>query len=320
MLKLTNINKSFGEKQVLKNINLQIENGEVFGLVGENGAGKTTLFNIISQVLAPTSGQIEIEGEQIKSLNQLKGKVGYILDIPALHDFLTAREYLEFLAAPQNLTKDELTQKINVLLRKVNLQDAANQRIKGFSRGMRQRLGIAAGLVSNPKIVLMDEPSSALDPIGRSEVLKIIEELASEGRTIVLSTHILTDVEKVCTRVGLLVHGEIVITGTVRELLKAYQKNKYVIDCEPANASSIIDELSECSFIKNARACKEGVLVEFASGAEKETQTAIKKLKTAYDGFSLARSSIEEIFFEASKNKNANAIDVSATTTEEEGE
>ncbi len=320
MLKLININKSFGNKQVLKNINLQIENGEVFGLVGENGAGKTTLFNIISQVLAATSGQVEIEGEVIKSLNQLKGKVGYILDIPALHDFLTAREYLEFLAAPQKLSKNELTQKINLLLRKVNLQDAADQRIKGFSRGMRQRLGIAAGLVSDPKIVLMDEPSSALDPIGRSEVLKIIEELASEGKTILLSTHILTDVERVCTRVGLLVKGEIVITGTVRELLKAYQKNKYIIDCEPDNAGAIINELSEYKFIDSASICKDGVMVEFKAGAIKDMQNAIKKLKTNYDGFNLARSSIEEIFFEASKSKSQESIAEPETLNTKEGE
>ncbi len=303
MLKLNNINKSFQEKQVLKNINLEINAGEVFGLVGENGAGKTTLLNIISQVLMPTSGTVELDGEVIKNLNQLKGKVGYILDIPALHDFLTAREYLEFLAAPQKLKKEELRLLTNTLLRKVDLEEAADKRIKGFSRGMRQRLGIAAGLVSDPEIVLLDEPSSALDPKGRAEVLSIIEELSEEGKTIILSTHILTDIEKVCTKVGLIVNGEIQITGTVRELLKAYQKNVYFIECEDENVGDLIRELSKLDICEKAYKVKDGVNLNFVNGKNQETLKAIKNLKTPYSGFSLKKSSIEEIFLLAGNKK-----------------
>ncbi len=303
MLKLNNINKTFGEKRVLKNINLEINQGEVFGLVGENGAGKTTLLNIISQVLVPTSGTVELDGKVIKSLNELKGKVGYILDIPALHDFLTAREYLEFLASPQKLKKEELTTITNTLLRRVGLGDDADKRIKGFSRGMRQRLGIAAGLVSNPEIVLMDEPSSALDPKGRADVLGIINELAEEGKTIILSTHILTDIEKICTRVGLLVNGEIDITGTVRDVLNAYQDNIYFIDCEKEDADDLISEISKFDFCEKAYKVKNGVNVNFKDGTKAQTLSQIKKLKTPYNGFNLKRSSIEEIFLKASSKK-----------------
>jgi len=303
MLKLNGISKTFGTKQVLNNINLEINQGEVFGLVGENGAGKTTLLNIISQVLAPTKGTVEIDGKVIKSLNDLKGKIGYIIDIPALHNFLTAREYLEFLASPQKLSKEELKQLTNILLRKVNLEDSADKYIKGFSRGMRQRLGIAGGLVSNPEIVLMDEPSSALDPKGRADVLKIISDLAEEGKTVILSTHILGDIEKVCSRVGLIVGGEMDITGSVKDLLKAYQDNVYIIDCDKENIKSLVDEISKLSSVTNVEVQKDGfVAVNFNN--QKEILNAIKKLKTPYNGFYLKKSSIEEIFLKANVKRN----------------
>jgi len=232
MLEIKDIKKSYGERNVLNGINLNIKKGEVVGLIGANGSGKTTLFNIISQVLASDGGEVLLDGKKITNINDLSHKLGYIIDIPAMFEYLTAKEYLEFLYSPSNKSKNEKILKIDEVLKKVGLEDVGNKKIKAFSRGMKQKMGIAAGLIFEPEIILMDEPSSALDPIGRREVLSIIDSLKEQGKTIILSTHILNDIERVCTRVGLLVDGEIVMQGTIVDILKEFSENKVLVVAE----------------------------------------------------------------------------------------
>ena len=193
MIKTSDLVKSFEGHTVLKGVNLDIEAGEIYGLIGKNGAGKTTLFKIIAGLLEYDSGNLVIESED--------NKVGYLPDLPAFYDYLTAKEYIDYLLMSKNSARrDELLELVNL---------NSNVRIGKMSRGMRQRLGIAAALVSDPDIILLDEPTSALDPGGRSDVHNILLRLKDKGKTVVLSTHILNDMEKICDRVGFLADGVI---------------------------------------------------------------------------------------------------------------
>ena len=194
MIKVNNIKKSFTHHNVLKGVNLEIEEGSIYGLIGKNGAGKTTLMNILTGLLEADSGTF--------SFGTNEKKVGYLPDLPAFYDYLNTDEYLDFLLMHKNPVRR------NELLKLVNLP--AGAKIKTLSRGMRQRLGIASVLVNDPDVILLDEPTSALDPAGRNDVKNILLELKEKGKTIILSTHILADMDSICDRAGFLSDGIIV--------------------------------------------------------------------------------------------------------------
>lgn len=220
MIQLQNITKSFGENKVLKDITLTINKGEIFGLIGKNGAGKTTLLSIIAGLSNATQGFCYINGRLIDKSTQ-SCKVGYLPDVPAFFDFLSVSEFLDFLYK-KNV---DYKQKRDELLKLVGLEGKTI--IKTMSRGMRQRLGMAATLVNDPDVILLDEPSSALDPMGRYELSEILLHLKNQRKTIILSTHILTDMENVCDRVGFL-HDGIIIKTVSPKSIDSLQKVKIV--------------------------------------------------------------------------------------------
>ena len=200
MIEVRNIKKSYDDNLVLTDVNLSLKSGSIFGLIGKNGAGKTTLMNIMSGLLESDAGQIIIDGKEASEDDFLK--VGYLPDLPAFYEYLKTDEYLDFLLKGVNAARrDEL-------LKMVGLK--AGIKIKNMSRGMRQRLGIAAALVNDPDILLLDEPTSALDPRGRNDVMTVLNALKKRGKSIMLSTHILSDIERNCDEIGFLSEGVIV--------------------------------------------------------------------------------------------------------------
>lgn len=220
MVQLQNITKSFGENKVLKDITLTISKGEIFGLIGKNGAGKTTLLSIIAGLSNATQGSCYINDGLIDK-SARSSKVGYLPDVPAFFDFMSVSEFLDFLYKKNVGYK----QKRDELLKLVGLEGKTI--IKTMSRGMRQRLGMAATLVNDPDVILLDEPSSALDPMGRYELSEILLHLKKQGKTIILSTHILTDMENICDRVGFL-HDGIIIKTVSPKSIDGSQKVKIV--------------------------------------------------------------------------------------------
>lgn len=304
MLKLQNITKSYAENNVLKGINLELTDGQVYGLVGSNGAGKTTLLNIIAGVLSKNNGTVEIDNLKVNSVNDIKGKIGYVLDIPAMYEYLTAQEYLMFLLSATDFTKEEKQNKIENLLIAVGLNEVNNKLISNFSRGMKQRLGIASGLISNPKIILMDEPCSALDPQGRAEVLYIIEQLKAQGKTILLSTHILSDVERICDKVGLLVNGVIAVEGSLNEIIEKYSKPILKIDCvEVEKLKELVENIDGCiSCIVTANSLEVTILPE----KKKEIMKEILNLDIDINGIYTKRASLEEIFLNVKQGGQCN--------------
>lgn len=209
MIEINQVEKIFGKHSILRKVSFSVQPGEIYGLIGKNGAGKTTLMNIMAGLSSADKGYCKICGEEVYPGRE-NLKVGYLPDLPAFYEYLSTGEYLDFLLMNSNKNRrDEL-------LRLVDLP--GNTRISTMSRGMRQRLGIAAAIVNNPDVILLDEPTSALDPSGRAEVMEILNELKKKGKSIVLSTHILTDMEHICDKVGFLTGGVIKRSCDISEL------------------------------------------------------------------------------------------------------
>ena len=217
ILEINDLEKSFGDKKVLKGVNLKIPQRKVFGFVGKNGAGKTTTMKMVLGLMTPNKGEIFVNGERVTYGNNKTNRyIGYLPDVPEYYSFMTPREYLKFCGEITDMKKDDIKTRSEELLKLVGLGDEKH-RIKGFSRGMKQRLGIAQALLNKPKLLICDEPTSALDPVGRKEILDILVS-AKEETTILFSTHILSDVEHICDEMALLNDGRIIMQGPIEEV------------------------------------------------------------------------------------------------------
>lgn len=194
--------------EAVKNLSLVIDQGEVFGFLGPNGAGKSTTIKLLMGLMRPTEGQISILGHDSSSHRSRK-HVGYLPENPAFYDFLTGSEYLMFVGKTFDLSGGVLQEKVEYVLKLLELWDARNRPLRNYSKGMVQRLGLAQVLIHDPEVYILDEPMSGLDPVGRALVKKIILDLKSRGKCIFFSTHITSDVEAVCDRVGIILQGSL---------------------------------------------------------------------------------------------------------------
>ncbi len=222
VLRIENLHKTFKtgfipkKKKILKGISLTVEEGEIFGYLGPNGAGKTTTLKCILGLLFPEKGKIEIFDYSHLHI-KAKERVGFLPENPYFYDYLTASEFLRFcsLLFPEKKTEE----KMKNLLRLVGLEKSTNLQLRKFSRGMLQRIGLAQALLHNPSLVLLDEPLGGLDPLGRKELRDIIVHLKEEGKSVFLSSHILQDIEMICDRVAIIVDGQIINQGVLRDLI-----------------------------------------------------------------------------------------------------
>jgi ABC-2 type transport system ATP-binding protein len=215
MLKIKNLRKSYKGFPVLFGLNMSIEKGDVYGFLGTNGCGKTTTMNIICNIIPKDEGEIIFDAEAAV-------KIGYLPETPALYGYMNGYEYLDYIGACCEYDGDIKARTAEVL-DITGMTDGAKRRIKGYSRGMNQRIGIAAALYGKPDLIILDEPTSALDPEGRAEVMEIIKRLAESGCTIILCTHILSDVERVANKIGIMRNGVIAAEGALDEIKRRYE-------------------------------------------------------------------------------------------------
>ena len=229
MLRITDLHKRFGDKEVLRGLNLTVPEHSIYGFIGKNGAGKTTTMKTVLGLLKADSGEIIVNGEKVvygqTSTNQY---IGYLPDVPEFYPFMTALEYLRFCGEITGMKKAECDARLKELLELVGLGDEKH-RIKGFSRGMKQRLGIAQALLNSPKLLICDEPTSALDPVGRKEILDILLTVR-EQTTVLFSTHILSDVERICTDVAFLNNGVVETQGKLSDIKTKYRSEEYLLE------------------------------------------------------------------------------------------
>ncbi|MBE6967340.1 MAG: ABC transporter ATP-binding protein [Ruminococcaceae bacterium] len=231
MLRITDLHKRFGDKEVLCGLNLTVPEHSIYGFIGKNGAGKTTTMKTVLGLLKADSGEIFVNGEKVvygqTATNQY---IGYLPDVPAFYPFMTAPEYLRFCGEITGMKIAECEARSKELLELVGLGDEKH-RIKGFSRGMKQRLGIAQALLNSPKLLICDEPTSALDPVGRKEILDILLTVR-EQTTVLFSTHILSDVERICTDVAFLNNGVVEIQGKLSDVKTKYRSEEYLLEID----------------------------------------------------------------------------------------
>lgn len=217
ILSIKAVSKSFGGKKVLDGLSFDVPRNSVYGFVGKNGAGKTTTMKLILGLYQPDQGEIFINGKKVKyGQNDTNKYIGFLPDVPEFYGYMKPAEYLRLCADITNISKTEVEERIKEMLALVGLEKD-NKRINGFSRGMKQRLGIAQALLSKPQLLICDEPTSALDPMGRKEILDILKAVSGQT-TVIFSTHILSDVERICDNVGILNNGSLAWQGNIEQV------------------------------------------------------------------------------------------------------
>jgi ABC-2 type transport system ATP-binding protein len=246
ILQIQNLSKSFGNNKVIDNLSFTVPEHSIFGFIGQNGAGKTTTMKMVLGLLKADSGSITVCGEKV-SFGQTKTNryIGYLPDVPEFYSYMRPKEYLKLCGEMTGLSTEIIKTRSEELLTLVGLQ-GVNKKIGSFSRGMKQRLGIAQALLNEPRLLICDEPTSALDPVGRKEILDILQQVKGKT-TVVFSTHILSDVERICDRIAVLNKGKLALSGTVAELKEQHKAD--------------------------------GLLIEFASKVDKERFTAIPEME-----------------------------------------
>ncbi len=220
MIETINLTKKYGELVALNNLNLEIQDGDCFGFIGPNGAGKTTTIKILATLLKPTWGEARIDGKVIGYQNpQIRPIIGYVPDFMGAYDDMVVSEYLEFFAACYNIHGKQRSQVVRDVLDLTDLSYKANAEVNGLSRGMSQRLSIARVLLHDPRVLLLDEPASGLDPRARIEVRELLKELRRMGKTIVISSHILHELAELCNTIGIIEQGQLIFSGPVSEIM-----------------------------------------------------------------------------------------------------
>lgn len=229
MIELKQLRKEYDTVLAVEDLTLTVPEGEIFGLIGPNGAGKTTTIRMAAGLLAPTMGQAVVAGVDVaKEPERAQQYIGYLADFFALYEELKVWEYLDYFAHAYRLPESEIPARISEVIAQVNLEVKRDELIRGLSRGMKQRLGIARAIIHRPKVMLLDEPASGLDPKARLELRTLLRSLRDQGATILISSHILTELEGFCTSIGIMERGRLVRSGSIEQVAAAASAARFV--------------------------------------------------------------------------------------------
>jgi len=259
---IRNLVKNYGGVNAVDHLNLEVPQGSIYGFLGPNGAGKTTTLKMIVGLTDPTEGEIELFGNKVTfGSDAFREEIGFLPDVPGFYDWMTSKDYLEFVGTLYQLSGDVLQERIKELLDLVGLTKSKNKKIGAYSRGMKQRLGIAQALVNNPKIIFLDEPVSALDPIGRKEVMDIIGKLAGKI-TVLFSSHILADVERVCDQVVIINEGKMVLQDSMEHIRQMAISRNIEIEFENDDVEIFTSELEGDSSVDSIEKMMKRVVIK----------------------------------------------------------
>jgi len=295
-IEITRLVKKFGDAVALDGIDLAVPQGSVFGFLGPNGAGKTTALRILTGLARPTAGVARILGTDVSTAgNAVRAQIGYLPDVPGFYPWMTALELVEYAGRLFAIGPTMLRERAESLLEMAGLSDVRTK-VGGFSRGMKQRLGIAQALINAPSVLLLDEPTSALDPIGRRDVLEMIASL--RGRTTVFfSTHILADVERVCDTVAILDRGRVVANAPIDELRSRATADRLVIEVD-GDSGMLISEIQTRPWLSSIEQSGEQITVAVTDlkSAQHELPAAIAAAGLGLKRFEAAEASLEDMF------------------------
>ena len=312
VLEAKGLTKKYGDFIAVNHLDLAIRKGEVFGLLGPNGAGKTTTILMLLGLTEPTEGEVRVLGfDPSRQPLSVKARVGYMPDQVGFYDELSARENLTYIARLNGIPRVQLNQRIDEALERVRLTDVADRRVSTFSRGMRQRLGLADVLIKRPQLIIMDEPTQGLDPELAREFLDLIRSLKEEGITILLSSHLLPQVQVICDRVGLFSQGRMVLQGTVSELARKVLGGAYRIQIQADGPATKMEEALEglSQTIRVHRVDGNRYEVEAQNDVRADAANAIIKAGGRLQELNIEAQSLDEIYtryFEEVKHARAN--------------
>jgi ABC-2 type transport system ATP-binding protein len=300
-VRIEGLKKTFGSFHALDGIDLIVAPGSVFGFLGPNGAGKTTTIRILNGLARASEGHAWVAGVEVgKGNGQLARRIGHLPEEPAFYSWMTPTEFLDYIGRIFGLTAAERKARTKELLELVGLAEAGKRRIGGFSRGMRQRLGLAQALVNHPRVIFLDEPVSALDPAGRRDVLELITRLKGET-TVFMSTHILADVERVCDTIGIINHGKMVTAARREELMDQYVLPVFEVEGIPGAESDLQaweEKLNRFPWFEagNVSAHTARVQVKDLEAARFGLLDSIRQAGLSIDRFEAVRPSLEDVF------------------------
>lgn len=298
-LELVGLTKEFRGKRALDAVDLSVADGSIFGFLGPNGAGKTTALRIVTGLARPTSGTVRVLGQDVATAgNAVRAQLGFLPDVPAFYEWMTAPEFMRFVGGLFGLEHRILNQRTAMLLDIAGLAGVTT-RIGGYSRGMKQRLGIAQALINAPRLLLLDEPTSALDPIGRKDVLDMLDALRGRA-TIFFSSHILGDVERVCDTVAILNHGRVLTQSSMHELKERHSGHRIVLevtDGADALAAAITAQPWATSVSRGGHGTIE-VLVADQDAAQRELPALVAAQHAGLVRLEAVEPGLEDVFVE----------------------
>ena len=306
MLQISHLYKNYGKFQAVRDLNLHVPKGDLFGFVGPNGAGKTTTIRMVCGLMPPTEGTITIHGvDALLHPKEIKKQIGYVPDFFGVYDNLKVSEYMDFYGSMYRMTSREITAVSNDLLELVNLSDKKEVYVDTLSRGMKQRLCVARALIHNPSLLVLDEPNSGLDPRARVEMKELLQNLRSMGKTIVISSHILSELAEMCTTIGIIDHGQMMVKGTVDEIMTRLNTSNPLQIRIVEGMDQAVKILKENPTVVNLSVDANMLLVGFKGNEEEEAALLASLIQNDVRVSSFVRDTgnLEEVFMRVTGNK-----------------
>lgn len=312
MIKVKNLTKCYGEFTAVKNISFDIERSHVYGLLGANGAGKSTTMNMLTGCLAPTEGSIVIGGHDLAlAPGKAKALIGYLPEIPPLYTDMTPREYLTFIASARRVKRENIPSHVEEVMSRTKVSSVSDKLIQSLSKGYRQRVGIAQAIISDPEIIILDEPTAGLDPRQIIEIRELISELGKD-HTVIISSHILTEIEEICDRIIIISSGELIACDTIENLHKKYVGPDILsvsVKASPKQAAEILKRVGRLGKIslseENGDICEISIESPKDRDIREELFFAFSEAKRPIIAMTKKESSLEDLFLKATDSETA---------------
>lgn len=311
MLEIKGLHKIYGKYHALSGLDMRVETGALYGFVGPNGAGKTTTIKIMAGLLRAEEGSIAVDGvDALADSRRLRAMIGYVPDFFGVYDNLTVSEYMEFFASCYHLDGLVARKRYTALLEQVGLEDKLDFYVDGLSRGMKQRLCLARALIHDPEVLILDEPTSGLDPRIRFEVREILKELHEAGKTIVISSHVLSELSELCTDIGIIDQGHMVLEGNIMDILSRVNTSNPLVISVFANMEKALAILKSHPCVQTISLREKEVCVRFTGDAQDEALLLQQLIDSdvLVNGYTREKGSLESVFMQLTDREEERTV------------
>lgn len=311
MLEIRGLHKVYGKYHAISGLDMTVPTGALYGFVGPNGAGKTTTIKIMTGLLAAEEGRITIDGvDALSDLERLKSMIGYVPDFFGVYDNLTVSEYMEFFAACYQMDGLVARKRYTALLEQVGLEDKLDFFVDGLSRGMKQRLCLARAMIHDPSILILDEPTSGLDPRTRFEFKEILRELQESGKTIVISSHVLSELSELCTDIAIIDQGRMLLEGNIRDILSRVNTSNPLIVSVYSNVDKALTILKSHPLVQTISMREQDICVRFSGDTEDQAILLQQLIDSGVlvNGFTREKGSLESVFMQLTDHEEEKVV------------